>query len=46
MRRSSICKLIFILLLLGIAVGGCKKQEKNEFLPEAKNDYTFTVIGE
>ena len=47
MRKSSICKILFILILVGIAVSGCKKQEeKPQFLPEAKNDFIFTVIGE
>lgn len=47
MRRSSICKTVFVLLLAGVLVFSCKKQEeKPEFLPEAKNDFIFTVIGE
>ncbi|MBQ7102523.1 MAG: hypothetical protein IJN89_00520 [Anaerotignum sp.] len=47
MRRSSICKMLFILVLMGIVVCGCKKQEETpQFLPEAKNDFIFTVIGE
>lgn len=48
MRKSSICKSIFVLLLMGIVlVIGCKKQEeKPQFLPEAKNDFIFTVIGD
>lgn len=48
MRKSSICKSIFVLLLMGIVlVTGFKKQEeKPQFLPEAKNDFIFTVIGD
>ncbi|MBO5329267.1 MAG: hypothetical protein J6A71_01935 [Anaerotignum sp.] len=47
MRKSSICKILFILFLAGIMVSGCKMQEeKPQFLPEAKNDFIFTVIGE
>lgn len=47
MRKSSICKIFVVLLLMGIVVSGCKKQEeKPQFLPEAKNDFIFTVIGE
>lgn len=47
MRRSLICKTVFVLLLAGVLVFGCKKQEEPpEFLPEAKNDFIFTVIGE
>ena len=47
MRKSSICKIFFVLLLMGIVVTGCKKQEeKPQFLPEAKSDFIFTVIGE
>ena len=47
MRKSSICKILFILMLVGIVVSGCKKEEeKPRFLPEAKNDFIFTVIGE
>lgn len=47
MRKSSICKMLFILLLAGVVVSGCKKEEeKPRFLPEAKNDFIFTVIGE
>ena len=47
MRKSSICKILFILLLMGIVVSACKKEEeKPQFLPEAKNDFIFTVIGE
>ena len=47
MRKSSICKILFLLLLAGVVVSGCKKEEeKPQFLPEAKNDFIFTVIGE
>ena len=48
MRKSSICKIGLVLLLMGIVlVAGCKKQEeKPQFLPEAKNDFIFTVIGD
>ena len=47
MRKSSICKIFFVLLLMGVVVSGCKKQEeKPQFLPEAKNDFIFTVIGD
>ena len=47
MRKSSICKILFILMLVGIVISGCKKEEeKPQFLPEAKNDFIFTVIGE
>jgi len=47
MRKSSICKRLFLLLLAGVVVSGCKKEEeKPQFLPEAKNDFIFTVIGE
>ena len=47
MRKSSICKILFILILAGIMVSGCKKQEeKPQFLPAAKNDFIFTVIGD
>ena len=47
MRKSSICKILFVLLLVGVVVSGCKKEEeKPRFLPEAKNDFIFTVIGE
>lgn len=48
MRKSSICKIFFVLLLMGVVlVTGCKKQEeKPGFLPEAKNDFIFTVIGD
>ena len=47
MRKSSIYKILFILILVGIMVSGCKKQEeKPQFLPEAKNDFIFTVIGD
>ena len=47
MRKSSICKMLFMLLLASVVVSGCKKQEEQpKFLPEAKNDFIFTVIGE
>lgn len=47
MRKSLICKILFVLLLMGIAVSGCRKHEENpQFLPEAENDFIFTVIGE
>lgn len=46
MRKSSICKISLVLLLMGILVFGSKKQEEPpRFLPEAKNDFIFTVIG-
>ena len=28
MRKSSICKMLFVLVLMGIVVSGCKKQEE------------------
>lgn len=44
MRKSSICKRLFVFLLMGMLVfSGCRKEE---FLPEAENDVIFTVIGE
>ena len=47
MQKSSICKILFVLALIGVVVCGCKKQEeKPQFLPEAKNDFIFTVIGD
>ena len=46
MRKSSICKILFVLVLMGVVVSGCKKEEKPQFLPEAKNDFIFTVIGD
>lgn len=46
MRKSSICKIGLVLLLIGIlAFGSKKKEEPPRFLPEAKNDFIFTVIG-
>jgi len=47
MRKLSICKIFFVLVLIGVVVSGYKKQEeKPQFLPEAKSDFIFTVIGE
>lgn len=45
MQRSSICKKILFFLLKGMVVfSGCQKEEA--YLPEAENDFIFTVIGE
>lgn len=47
MRKSSICKILIVFILGLIMIAGCKKQEeKPQFLPEAKNDFIFTVIGD
>ncbi len=44
MRKSSTCKKWFCFLLIGILLwSGCQKEA---FLPEAENDFEFTVIGE
>ena len=46
MRKSSICKMWFVWVLIGMLLcSGCQK-EKELFLPEAENDTIFTVIGE
>ena len=46
MQKLSICKKIFVFLLMGMLFcSGCQK-EKEVFLPEAENDTIFTVIGE
>lgn len=45
MQKSLICKMFFVLCLVGIAFGGCGKKA-DSFLPEAKNDTIFTVIGD
>ena len=44
MQKLLICKKILYFLLLGLLFSGCQKEES--FLPEAENDYIFTVIGE
>ena len=44
MQRSSICKKVLVFLLMGMLF--CSGCQKEEFLPEAENDFTFTVIGE
>ena len=51
-RNSStrISRLLILTMVLALLVGtfaGCRKQEeKPQFLPEAKNDFIFTVIGD
>ena len=44
MRRSSICKSMICILLLGVLFCGCGR-EKVSYLPEAENDTVVTVIG-
>lgn len=49
MRRSSICKALAVLLLMGLLLmglflNGCGREDK--FLPEATNDTIFTTIGD
>ncbi len=46
MRKLLICKKILYILFISLVIfGSCRKEEEG-FLPEAENDYMFTVIGE
>lgn len=44
MQRLSICKSTLLFLLMGLLFAGCGQKEA--YLPEAKNDYMVTMIGE